>query len=109
MSYSRVYHDRGTIVFSPRAVTDRVTAYALYIDPPLGARGDDGTVSSGTERACSHREAPDDQGQPCGRKGRDCQPAENRMILQDCALVEAPGGGFLRFGGISYPLDRWLQ
>ena len=53
----------------PRRVTDRIMAYALYIDPPLGRAG-----MTRTKRKTGRppgRHAPDDTRRPRHREGRD--------------------------------------
>ncbi len=52
----------------PRRVSDRMTTYALYIDPPLGRAGMTvDQVRASAARLC--RQATDDQGRPGGGKG----------------------------------------
>lgn len=53
----------------PRRVSDRITTYALYIDPPLGPRRHDRRAGPCVRAQGPGREAPDDQGGPGGGKG----------------------------------------
>lgn len=53
----------------PRRVSDRITTYALYIDPPLGRAGMTVEQVRASGRRALSREAPDDQGGSGGGKG----------------------------------------
>ena len=46
----------------PRRVSDRITAYALYIDPPLGRAGHDGGGGAQERAEGADRQTPDDEG-----------------------------------------------
>ena len=54
-----------------RKVTDRLPAYALFTDPPLGRCGMTEAEARGLRPAGPRRQAADDPGQPRGREGRD--------------------------------------
>ena len=55
----------------PRRVSDRIDAYALYIDPPLGRAGMTERQVRERGQAGADRQAADDPGRPRGREGRD--------------------------------------
>ena len=57
----------------PRRVSDRIPAYALYIDPPLGRVGMTEAQARATRPAAACRQAPDDAGRPRHREGRDAR------------------------------------
>ena len=54
-----------------RRVSDRIPAYALYIDPPLGRVGMTEAEARGSGRRHPGRQAADDAGRPRRREGRD--------------------------------------
>ena len=64
----------------PRRVSDRITAYALYIDPPLGRAGLTEAEVRKTGRSALIGQTPHDQGRPRRGEGRDA------------GLHEDPGG-----------------
>ncbi len=47
-----------------RRVSDRITAYNVYIDPPLAARGNVGEASARFRTQRAHGNPADDQGGP---------------------------------------------
>ena len=55
----------------PRRVSDRITAYALYVDPPLGTRWYDGSGSPQDRPQDPDRQTPHDPGLARRRKRRD--------------------------------------
>ena len=55
----------------PRRVSDRIFAYALYTDPPLGRVGMSFGRGARQRPAGIGRRAADDARRPCDRKGRD--------------------------------------
>ena len=73
----------------PRRVSDRITAYALYIDPPLGRAGmtEAEVAEGGRPRAGRH--AADDRRQPRGRERRDPGLHEDRRGCRDARKFSA--------------------
>ena len=70
---------------SSRRVSDRIPAYALYIDPPLGRVGMTEAEARATGRPLLDRQAPDDAGRPRDREGRDAGLHEGRRRRRDAA------------------------
>ena len=62
----------------PRRVSDRITTYALYIDPPLGRAGLTETAVRKSGRQGAGRHAADDPRRPRRREGRDARLHEGR-------------------------------
>ena len=54
----------------PRRVSDRIPAYALYCDPPLGRDRPHRSGSTQIRKTCPDRHSAHDQGWPRRRKGR---------------------------------------
>jgi pyruvate/2-oxoglutarate dehydrogenase complex dihydrolipoamide dehydrogenase (E3) component len=94
-AFTHTSYNDGEIVIAnvlendPRRVSDRITAYALYVDPPLGRAGmTEGEIRR--ERAQgAHRQAPDDARRTRGRKGRDSGIHEDRGRRRDRAILVA--------------------
>ena len=61
-----------------RGVSDRIPAYALYIDPPLGRAGMTETEARHHGRAVLVGNATHDSRGPCDRKERDGRDDEDR-------------------------------
>ena len=74
----------------PRRVSDRITTYALYIDPPLGRAGHDrdGRAQVGPQGAGRH--AADDARRPRRREGRDARLHEGAGRRRDARRSSAP-------------------
>src|SRR6185503_15467318 len=87
-AFTHTSYNDGEIVIAnllendPRRVSDRITAYALYIDPPLGRAGM--TEGEPQERSQgARREAADDSRRTRGRKGRGSWIHEDRGRRRD--------------------------
>jgi pyruvate/2-oxoglutarate dehydrogenase complex dihydrolipoamide dehydrogenase (E3) component len=82
-------HDR-------RRVTDRITAYALYIDPPLGRAGMTAAQAGETGRRVLHaRLAMEDVG-----RAREADETQGFMkVLVDADTMEILGAAILGMGG----------
>lgn len=80
----------------PRRVSDRITAYALYIDPPLGRAGmtDAGVRKSGRKALTAKR--------PMARVGRAVEKGESQGFMKvtvDAESKEILGAAILGTGG----------
>ena len=62
----------------PRSVQDRIPAYALYIDPPLGRVGMTEAEARRSGRPLLIGTSSDDAREPCHREGRDAGADEGR-------------------------------
>ena len=67
----------------PRRVSDRIPAYALYIDPPLGRAGMTEAQVRKIRPPGAGRQAPDDQSGPRRGEGRDAGLHEDRGGRRD--------------------------
>ena len=74
----------------PRRVSDRITAYALYIDPPLGRAGMTEARDSQERAQGADRQAADDARRTRRRKGRDAGLHEDRRSTRRPAPSWAP-------------------
>ena len=81
----------------PRRVSDRITTYALYIDPPLGRAGLTETAVRKSGRQGAGRHAADDPRRPRGREGRDARLHEGRGRRR--TRKEILGAAILGVGG----------
>ena len=80
----------------PRKVSDRINAYALYIDPPLGRAGMTDAEVRKVGAPGAGRETADDPGGPRRGEGRDAGFHENR---RGCGYREILGAAILGTGG----------
>ncbi len=67
----------------PRRVSDRIEAYALYIDPPLGRAGMTETAARKSGKRILVGQAADGARQTCRREGRDAGIHEDRRRRGD--------------------------
>ena len=81
-----------------RRVSDRIPAYALYVDPPLGRVGLSETEARRTRPPAAGVQAPDDAGRAGDREGRDQGLHEGGRRRGDEANPRRrhPGGGWRR-------------
>lgn len=80
----------------PRRVSDRITAYALYIDPPLGRAG----MTEAQVRAAGGKALIGTR--PMTRVGRAVERSETQgfmKVLVDAATLEILGASILGIGG----------
>ena len=81
----------------PRSVSDRIPAYALYIDPPLGRAGMTEAEARESGRPRARRHAADDARRPRGREGRDAGLHEGSWSTP--STQEILGAAILGTGG----------
>ena len=79
-----------------RAVSERMPAYALYIDPPLGRVGMTEAQARATGRPLLSLDATDDPRRPRGREGRDAGLHEE---VVDATTRKILGAAILGTGG----------
>ena len=76
-AFTHTSYNDGEIVIAnllendPRRVSDRITAYGLYVDPPLGRAGMTEAEIRRSGRKALVGKLPDDACRPRGREGRD--------------------------------------
>ena len=88
-AFTHTSYNDGEIVIAnllendPRRVSDRITAYALYVDPPLGRAGMTEARDSQERAQGARRQAADDARRTRGREGRDSGIHEDRGRRRD--------------------------